>query len=190
MVPGVPGIDENLTSYLAARVRWDTRDNTIHPHTGWNLGFKSDLAFTALGGDYEFQRYRLEINRYLQLFTPAHVLALRLWAQHVNGIAPYYEQSIIGGGWTARGFKASRFIDNAMTLASAEYRVIIYKRLGGVLFGDAGRVYPGLQDITFEDWKANVGAGLRYYVSGFAVRFDVGYSEEGMRIFFNFGHVY
>lgn len=190
MVPGVPGIDDHLTSYLTARFRWDTRDDNNHPRRGWNLGLSADFASRSLAGDYAFQRYRGEINHYLTLFNPGHILALRLWLQHIQGIAPYYEQSIIGGAATARGYKAQRFIDQAMSLASVEYRFIIFKRLGGVLFTDAGRVFPGLDDFDVSAWKLSYGGGLRYYVSGFVVRFDLGFSNEGMRIFFNFGHVF
>lgn len=190
MTPDVPGAGDHLTSYLTARLRWDTRDDPQHPRRGWNFGLNADFAGRFLGGDHGFQRYRGEISRYQTLFHPGHILALRLWLQHVDGTAPYYEQSIVGGAATARGFKAQRFIDRAMSLGSAEYRFAVYRRLGGVLFGDAGRVYPALDGLTLTGWKLSYGGGLRYYVPGFVVRFDLGFSQEGMRIFFNFGHVF
>jgi outer membrane protein assembly factor BamA len=190
MSADVPGTGENLTSYLTVRLRWDTRDSQIHPHKGWKLSFNSDMASRYSGGDYRFQRYRLEASKYQRLFTPDHILALRLWTQDVEGAAPYYEQSIIGGGWTARGYKADRFIDRAFTLVSTEYRFPLYKRLGGVLFIDTGRVYSSIKKAQLHDWKYNWGWGLRYYVTNFVTRVDIGVSNEGMRIFFNFGHVF
>lgn len=186
----VPGAGENLTSYLTTRMRWDTRDSQIHPHRGWKLAFSSDFASTSLGGDTYFQRYRLEINTYQELCNPFHILAIRLWAQHVHGPAPYYEQSIIGGGGTARGFKADRFIDRAMILTSIEYRFLFYKKLGGVLFIDSGRTYQDIEKANFRNFKTNGGGGLRYYLANFVARCDVGTSYEGTRIFFNFGHTF
>ncbi len=190
MTPEVPGAGEHLTTGLVARLRWDTRDSQIHPHRGWKIGLNFDLASKSLGGDFGFRRYRLEVNRYQKLFTSAHILALRLWIQQVDGTAPYYERSIIGGGWTARGFKADRFIDRALTISSLEYRFPIYQKLGGVLFVDAGRVYPGIKKVTTRDWKTDGGGGLRYYLTNFVVRLDVGVSGEGSRIFLNFGQVF
>jgi outer membrane protein insertion porin family len=186
----VPGTGENLTSYLTARWRWDTRDSQINPHKGWRLGFNSDFASRTFGGDYAFNRYRLEIGRYQRLFSYSHILAVRFWLQHVQGTTPYYEQSIIGGSGTARGLKADRFIDLAFTLVSIEYRFPLYKKLGGVLFTDTGRVYPHIRHLNFRNWKPSVGAGLRYYLENFVVRFDIGNSLEGTRIFFNFGQVF
>ncbi len=190
LTPDVPGTGEHTIPYFTGRIRWDTRDNQNHPHRGWNLSLSADLASESFFSDYTFQRYRLEANKYQQLFSPSHVLATRLWLQHIEGTAPYYEQSIIGGGSTARGFKADRFIDRAFTLASLEYRIIVYKGFGGVLFTDAGRVYPSLEEISLEDWHISYGGGLRYYLSNFVVGFDTGFSKEGMRLFFNFGHVF
>jgi len=36
----------------------------------------------------------------------------------------------------------------------------------------------------------NIGWGLRYYLQNFVVRFDMGFSDEGMGIYFNFGHAF
>ena len=55
---------------------------------------------------------------------------------------------------------------------------------------DTGRVTESLGTLTLSDWHFNVGWGLRYYLTTFIARFDMGISHEGMRIFFNFGHVF
>ncbi len=190
MSTNIPGSGENLTSYLTVQLRWDTRDSQIHPHQGWKLSFNSDFAFKFIGSDYNFNRYRLEVNKYQKLFTSAHILAVRLWTQHIEGTAPYYEQSIIGGAWTARGFKVDRFIDRALTFVTIEYRFPVYRKIGGILFVDIGRVFPSIDKFRFYNWKIDSGFGLRYYLENFVVRFDTGFSNEGMRIFFNFGHIF
>ncbi len=190
MSPQIPGEGEKQTFYLSSGLRWDTRDSQIHPRDGWNLKFRTDFALKWLGADYRFSRYRLEINKYQPLFSGFHILAARIWGQHIDGTAPYYEQSIIGGSNTARGYKADRFIDSDMLLSSLEYRFKIYKNYGGVLFIDGGRVFSNLTKEILTDWKINWGWGLRYYLTNFTVRFDMGISPESTRIFFNFGHVF
>ncbi len=190
MTSNIPGAGENLTSYLTVRLRWDTRNSQIHPHKGWKIGLNSDFALKSPGSDYNFNRYQLEVNKYQKLFTSAHILAVRLLTQHIEGIAPYYEHSIFGGTWTGRGFKADRFIDKSMSLASIEYRYQFHKWIGSVFFIDSGRVYPSLQKLTLQNWHNSFGAGLRIYPGDFVVRFDIGISNEGTRLFFNFGHVF
>jgi len=190
MSADIPGAGEKLTSYIKIHWRRDTRDSRIHPKAGWNLGLNADFASKSLGGDYNFNRYRLEISKYQKLLSPDHIFAFRCWSQHIDGTAPFYEQSIIGGGGTARGFKADRFIGNAFVLVSAEYRFMIYKKLGGILLVDYGRVFNDINKANLHNWKSNGGWGLRYYTANFVVRFDMGISKEGTRIFFNFGHVF
>jgi outer membrane protein assembly factor BamA len=190
MFHDIPGEGENVTSYLSLRCRLDTRDSQVHPTKGWKVGFNSDFSHSYLASDFDFNRYKLEISKYQAIISSAHILAIRLWGQQINGTAPYYEQSIIGGGWTARGFKKDRFIDKSLLLFSAEYRMLIFKKIGSVLFIDTGRVFPEIAKANFNEWKANWGFGLRYYLANFVVRFDMGISNEGSRIFFNFGHVF
>lgn len=190
MTTDIPGSGEFLTSYLTYRLILDTRKSQIHPRGGWKLSGNFDLADEILGGDFNFQRYRIELNKYQELPINNHILAARLWMQHIEGTAPYYEQSMIGGTWSGRGYKKDRFIDSAFILSSLEYRFPLYKRLGGVLFVDSGRVMRGIEQTTFKDWKTDWGFGLRYYLKNFLVRFDTGFSEEGTRIFFHFGHVF
>lgn len=110
--------------------------------------------------------------------------------QTVSGNAPYMELSKVGDSWTARGFKADRFLERAMTVLSAEYRFPLFHRLGGVAFMDVGRVWPSLKKTSLRAWHSDAGAGLRYYLATFVVRLDVGASPEGTRVFLQFGHVF
>ncbi len=185
-----PGAGETRVSAVSARLRYDTRDSYINPRREFKIELQGELAEKILDADWNFQKGRLEFSGYRRLFHEKHILAFRFWAQHVQGEAPYHELSKIGDGWTARGYKAERFLDNAMVLTSVECRFPILKKLGGVLFVDTGRVWPEIQEFNLENWHSNVGWGLRYYLANFVVRFDMGISHEGTRIFFNFGHVF
>ena len=184
------GAGESDLSAVSARFRYDTRDSQIHPTRGVKLELQGELGFKFLNTDWDFKKARFEFSAYRKLYSQNHIFAFRLWLQHIHGEAPYYELSKIGDGWTARGYKAERFLDNAMALTSVEYRFPIFKKLGGVLFVDAGRVWPEICKFNLKDWHSNVGWGLRYYLANFVVRFDMGISKEGTRIFFNFGHVF
>jgi outer membrane protein insertion porin family len=177
-------------SAIGLKFRFDTRDSQIHPRRGVRLDLQAEKTMTALGSDWGYAKVRLETSAYRSLFNRNHVAAIRLWTQHIAGDAPYEELSKIGDSWTGRGFKADRFLDRAMALASVEYRFPIYRKVGGVLFTDAGRVWPRLSEFGFKNWHADAGLGLRYYLENFVARLDVGKSREGTRIFFNFGQVF
>jgi outer membrane protein assembly factor BamA len=171
-------------------VRFDTRDSWINPHDGVKAELILEQSAKIIGFDWRFKRARLELNSYHQLFGSDDIIAARFWTQEISGNAPYQELSKIGDGWTARGFKADRFLDKAMALTSIEYRFPIFKKLGGVAFADAGRVWSSLRNFGFQQWHADWGGGLRYYLANFVARLDIGNSVEGTRIFFNFGQVF
>jgi hypothetical protein len=43
------------------------------------------------------------------------------------------------------------------------------------------------------DWgrtAVDYGLGLRLYLADFVVRVDFGFSKEGTRLYFNFGHIF
>ena len=187
--PDVPGAQANNVGLGILRLRYDSRDSQIHPLQGMRWMVSVSRSTRWFGSQWEFQCYRMEWSIYRELLL-GHIIATRCWLQHIDGIAPYPELSKIGGSWTARGYKADRFLDNAMVLTTVEYRFLLVKNLGGVLFADAGRVMPHIRRLTFQHWHTNWGWGLRYYLTNFVVRFDMGISKEGSRIFFNFGQVF
>jgi outer membrane protein assembly factor BamA len=188
--PATPGSGETSVAGFLARVRLDTRDSQINPQKGIRLELQAEKTSGILGADWRCSRARLEFGAYRRIFGTRSVLAARFWAQHIDGDAPYTELSRIGDSWTGRGYKADRFLDKAMALASIEARVPLYKKIGGVLFTDAGRVWPALSKFCWTDWHSDWGLGLRYHLENFVVRFDAGFSAEGTRIFFNFGQVF
>jgi hypothetical protein len=66
----------------------------------------------------------------------------------------------------------------------------LWKKLGGNVFLDAGRVWPSLSGTRLDKIAVDVDWGLRYYLRNFVVRFDMGLSREGEGIYFNFGHIF
>ncbi len=185
-----PGAGKSQVAMQSVAVLFDARDSQLQPTKGVLVKAEASTAHRIFGGDWRFTRFQLRVNCYQRLFSKSHILALRHWIQDVDGSAPYLEQGRLGNSWTLRGYKAERFIDKALALASAEYRFLIWKKLGGVAFADAGRVWNSIRDYGFSDWHGNRGIGLRYYLTTFVARLDIGKSSEGTRIFFNFGHVF
>lgn len=185
-----PGACLNEVLATSVFLRFDTRDSWINPRRGIKIELQVERGLNSGFADWDFWKTRLEVSGYQRLLGRSHILAGRLWLQQIDGKVPYQELSKVGDGWTARGYKADRFLDKAMALASAEYRFPIYEKLGGVFFTDTGRVWPRLRVADFDRWHSDVGGGLRYYLANFVARLDSGTSREGTRIFFNFGQVF
>jgi outer membrane protein assembly factor BamA len=185
-----PGAGENQISSFFARICFDNRNSYIHPSRGIRLFLRSTFSRRWMGGDWDFDSYRLESSIYRTVLSHKYILAARLWLQDVRGGAPFPELSKIGDSWTARGYKAERYLDRSMLLSSLEFRFPLYHSLGGVLFMDTGRVSPSLQYLSLQNFHTNWGWGLRYYLTTFVVRFDMGIGPNGSRVFFNFGQVF
>jgi len=75
-------------------------------------------------------------------------------------------------------------------LMNCEYRFPIWKSLGGNVFVDYGTVWPSLAKINFRKPAADIGWGLRYYLKNFLARFDMGFSKEGIGVYFQFNHIF
>jgi hypothetical protein len=184
------GTGESQLLATSLWLRLDTRDSDINPKTGIRLILGAEKALKSLGMDWNFEKYRAEFSAYHPLLGNRDIVAFRIWSQYLEGDSPYLELSYLGDGWTARGYKAGRFLDKGMTLSTIEYRFPIYKKLGGAVFADAGRVWHEFSEFSFDNWHTDFGGGLRYFLANFLVRLDIGHCNEGTGIYFNFGHVF
>lgn len=81
-------------------------------------------------------------------------------------------------------------LEEGKFLFNAEYRFPLWKKLGGNVFLDAGHIWPSWKEIDLMNSVLDFGWGLRYYLHNFVVRFDMGFSDEGTGVYFNFGHIF
>jgi outer membrane protein assembly factor BamA len=184
-----------FSPYLSLTLRYDTSNSQIHPTTGVRCLFQNDFAGRAVGNKVgKYYRLTLDLRSYSRLFLPKAVLALRALVQQVTGSnIPLWDLSTVGGGSTPsamRGYALNRFMDRGKFLTCAEFRFPIWKRIGGNIFGEGGLVWPSWKAIALKKAVFDAGWGLRYYLTNFAVRFDMGFSREGLGIYFNFGHLF
>ncbi|HSD63268.1 MAG TPA: hypothetical protein VLB50_05690, partial [Ignavibacteriaceae bacterium] len=89
-----------------------------------------------------------------------------------------------------RGFSQDRFLDKGSALINLELRYPIWRRFGGIIGVDAGRVFASYRNFTFNNWNLSPVAGLRFYMNNFVVRADLGISSETIGFYLNFGHIF
>ncbi|MDE3059024.1 MAG: BamA/TamA family outer membrane protein [Bacteroidota bacterium] len=187
-----PSLDFNKTHSLSlyTTVRFDTRNSFINPQHGSVFQIEFETANRQYKSDFSFFRTTLTAEYFAEVF-PRITLASRVVFQNISGSGiPLWAQSSLGGNNTLRGFPMDRFIDNGMSLLNGELRFPIFRRLGGVLFFDDGKVFNSYRSASIKGWHSNAGVGLRFYMDTFVVRFDIGVSNETTGVYFNFGHVF
>jgi len=188
-------VGEQFSPYISLVVRYDTSDSQIHPKKGFRLLFQNDFASKALGNkNAQFFRSTLEFRKYTLVFGRNDVLAFRTLVQKIGGkTIPLFEMSVLGGASTMdamRGYNLNRFNDKGKFLINLEYRFLIWKKLGGNIFVDGGSVWPSWREINLRNIAVDIGWGLRYYLQNFVVRLDMGFSKEGVGIYFRFDHIF
>lgn len=184
-----------FSPFVSLALRYDTSDSQIHPTRGLRLLFQADVASRPLlNRNANFVRMTIDFRKFLLVFGEKDVVAFRALVQGISGSSiPLADYSVLGGGGimnAMRGYKLNRFVDKGKFLFNAEYRFPIVWRLGGNLFVDTGTVWPSLDKIHFKNVAFDWGWGLRFYLPDFVARFDMGFSEEGTGIYFNFGHIF
>jgi len=191
---GIPySLDLGRASYVSifGTFRYDTRNSFIHPSEGVVLQAEAEYAPRLGGSTVRFARLGGWFQYYTILFYPKTIFAFRLGGQNLFGDdIPTQVLLPLGGNRTLRGSPQDRFLDKSHILLNAELRFPIVWRLGGLIGLDAGKVWPSLGDLDFRGWMANPTIGLRFYMSTFVVRMDVGLGRETTGLYFNFGHLF
>ena len=121
------------------------------------------------------------------------VLALR--AQHVRAAdaLPVFEQVLLGGDATLRGFELGYRSGDRLLAGSAEIRVPLstprhITRLGVAVFADSGTAYGVGQPFDHAVWDTGVGAGVFLQAPLIGLRLDVARGlGSGTRVHFNLG---
>jgi hypothetical protein len=166
-IPPEVGLHSNLTS-IGARVTRDTRPNHFYPLSGTFFTFTSDFFSQALDSKYSFQSYHSEFDKYWSL-SEKQVLAYDGYFCGTGGAPPFYGNCIYGTSNELRGYTAGRYFTRFSLATQLEYRLVLPKRFGLVVFGGLGGVIPAgsqpLQVVQSAKFLPAGGGGLRFELS-------------------------
>ncbi|MFZ1728868.1 MAG: BamA/TamA family outer membrane protein [Bacteroidota bacterium] len=174
---------------VALQFRHDSRTSVLQPNDGLVLQADVERALPVTAFSKEWTRLAGWAQYYTALWST--VFAARFGMQGLIGSdIPIQHLLPIGGNNTVRGIPKDRFLDRISAVGNLECRFPVYHRLGAVVGIDAGAVAHDFSDITTSRWIVAPLAGLRYYLPTFVVRADVGWSQEAVGVYFNFGQVF
>jgi len=184
-------VSRATVSSIFAKLRFDTRDSYINPSTGLVLQGETEYAFNTSFANVNYQRIAAGFQYYKILWYPKTILALRLNLQNLFGDdIPVQFLLPIGGGSTLRGSPQDRYLGKTSAIFNGELRFPLIWHFGGVVGFDAGKVWDSMADFNLKRWATNPTIGLRFYMSNFLVRLDIGLGKNSTGLYFNFGHVF
>lgn len=211
----IKGVGHFLVNIFQSGLVYDTRDLETDPGRGVFAEITNELCLPAFGSPFQFNKTFAHVKVFQNLIRkhPKRlVLALRAGLGYLAGEAPFHEYQhqwssegeiggAVGGGYTLRGFKQSRFVAPAMDFINAELRwrfsqFRIYKQylaVSAVPFFDMAGVGndPGRLLSYINNYNYSEGLGLRLVWNvNTVLRFDYAVSGEDQQFFFSFGHVF
>jgi hypothetical protein len=163
-------------------------DFVFFPTNGGYYIFSVVYYQKAIGSDFEFNDYLLDLRRYFKL-AQGHILTFQLYGNFARGFPPFYEMPRLGGSITMRGYFEGRFRDRNYVAAQAEYKTWLVEKwkLAMVVFGGVGDVANNLDDLILKDFKYSYGFGLRYIFDEkerLTVRADFGFGKNTSGVYF------
>jgi hypothetical protein len=147
------------------------------------------------GTNSSFHLLQTQATYYVPFINGMRTLAFRARNEttfHADGQqVPFYLQPTLGGPNDLRGYERYRYYGNGSSLLSGEYKWSVAGSVEMALFGDGGNVYsrPGL--IGLRELRGDGGFGVRFKNKQQEImRFDVGFSPEGVKVWFVFNNAF
>lgn len=177
----VPGSEGGGASGAGINMTWDSRDNNIYPVSGSFHQFTASSYGTALGSDYTFNSYLVDLRHYRQVFGK-HIIAFQGVTGINNGHPSFqFMNEVTSLGRYLRGYTRTRFVDNNVIAFQTEYRMPLFWRFGLVGFAGFGQVTNKIKNIEFGELKPSGGIGLRIALvpeQKLNLRFDIGIGKD------------
>ena len=183
---------EYFLSGLNASILYDTRDSHTNPSKGVYIllrgtlwpGFLSDCGSTYLSGG-------LTLSAYHPLWKGG-VLAGDFYTYINDKDCPWnLREEICGYPGRMRGYYIGRYIDSSQMCAQVELRQRLWQRLGAVVWGGAGTLFPSFMEFSWKNILPNYGLGLRFeYKNDINLRADIGFGRNAWGFSFGFSEAF
>jgi hypothetical protein len=171
---------------------YDSRDFPKAPIRGYFVNLFTELS-GYLGSDADYERLGTEARGFHPTLSQHFITGWRVFFEGENGAnTPFYEQSLLGGKNSLRGFGAGRFVDRYKAGVSLEERICFYTlkafnvniEFEVTPFYEAGTVFRTPDKLQGSKLHHVGGVGFRSIVKPNVVGIiDLGFSEDGSALF-------
>lgn len=167
-----------------------TTDLPLDARRGYSISLHLEEAGRLLPGTFNYYSYSADARHYLPIGS-RFVAASRVQVGNIYAQAdeprqvPFSKKYFLGGAASVRGWGRYEVSPlggsglpiggNTMFAFSSEVRVALRGKVGGVLFLDAGDVWPDHRSVDVGAIRYAVGTGLRYGTPVGPIRLDFGY---------------
>ena len=146
---------------LGAIAEYDSRDFIPNPFKGVYVSLRETVFPKGLGNcDRTLWQTTFTADAYQRVWKDC-ILAADLYAEFNSTGTPWPMLARLGDNQRMRGYYLGRFTDNNMITLQVELRQRIWRRIGGVIWGGAGNVFPSLPEFDWGKTLPNYGIGLR-----------------------------
>lgn len=185
------GEDMRTFSYaIGGLLSYDSRDNLTAPHRGVCLTLAQRHYGKWMGNNYPFSSTELTASWYTPTWKNC-TLALQYHSLLTYGDTPWGLLAYMGGSYNMRGYFEGRYRNKGEMDFVAELRQRVYRRVGIVVWGGAGSVFPRLSEMNFKELLPNYGVGFRWeFKKNVNVRFDLGFGKGERGFVFNINEAF
>jgi outer membrane protein assembly factor BamA len=174
----IPGSEGGIVSGIGINVTWDSRNNNLYPSSGSYHQFSAVSYEPALGSDFTFNSYILDLRHYKSIFDQ-HILAVQGVIAVSTGNPPFQILNQLGA--FLRGYYQSRFEDRNLVAFQIEYRMPLFWRFGLAGFAGFGEVSHEFNNISLKELKPSTGFGIRFALipeQKVNLRIDFGFGKD------------
>jgi outer membrane protein assembly complex protein YaeT len=184
------GSQNGTLNAIGFDLQHSTADNLLNARRGYQVAFHAEQAGRFLPGTFNYYALTADLRHYLPV-TGKITLASRVQAGNIYAFGslesnvPFSKKYFLGGATSIRGwgrYEVGPLSGSGLPIGgdkmfafSEELRAVVRGKLGGVLFLDAGNVWPQKDRFDLGELRYAVGPGLRYQTPVGPIRFDVGY---------------
>jgi hypothetical protein len=166
---------------------FDDRDNISYPSSGGFYKISGIFYGRSLGGDFTFNKFTFDLRQFVAPIGD-HILAFQLYSIMTAGKVPFFYMPAMGGTYIMRGVYQGRYIDENYLAFQAEYRKIVWWRLGIDAFYSSGDVCSNYKQLKLTQLKHAYGFGIRFVFDPkekINLRADFGKWKYGSGVYFS-----
>ena len=164
---------------LGAIVEYDSRDFIPNPFRGIYVSLLETVFPKGLGNcGGTLWRTSFTADAYQRVWKDG-ILAADIYGVFNSQGTPWTLLARLGDNQRMRGYYLGQYTDNCMITFQVELRQRIWRRIGGVVWGGAGNVFPAFNRFRWDETLPNYGLGLRWeFKKRVNVRLDYGFGKK------------